>query len=83
VRKHLNADALNGTVRRTFEQVPEVGNGDYEIPLTDCLMSGYAMFVLKDPSLLAFDRRRIAEPHNLETIFGIKRAPVHPDANTA
>ena len=55
VRKHLNADALNAAVRKTFEQVSEVGNGDYEIPLTDCLMSGYAMFALKDPSLLALD----------------------------
>ncbi len=75
VRKHLNADGLNGAVRKTFEQVPQPGNGDYTIPLTDCLMSGYAMFVLKDPSLLAFDRRRIAEQHNLESIFGIKQAP--------
>ena len=82
VRTHLNADALNGAVRKTFEQVPEMGNGDYEILLTDCLMSGYAMFALKDPSLLAFERRRIAEAHNLETIFGIKRAPCDTQMRT-
>jgi hypothetical protein len=55
VRKHLNADALNGAVRKTFEEGPQPGNGNYTIPLTDCLMSGYAMFALKDPSLLALD----------------------------
>jgi hypothetical protein len=82
VRRHLNADALNGAVRKTFEQVPETGNGDYTIPLTDCLMSGYAMFSLKDSSLLAFDRRRIAEPHNLESIFGIKQAPCDTQMRT-
>lgn len=82
VRKHLNADALNGSVRKTFEQVPQPGNGDYTIPLTDCLMAGYAMFALKDPSLLAFDRRRIAEPHNLETIFGITQAPCDTQMRT-
>ena len=82
VRKHLNADGLNGAVRKTFEQVPQPGNGDYTIPLTDCLMSGYAMFVLKDPSLLAFDRRRIAEQHNLESIFGIKQAPCDTQMRT-
>jgi YD repeat-containing protein len=43
-------------------------NGASEIPLVDCLMSGYAMFSLKDPSLLAFDRRRTVEDHNLKTI---------------
>jgi hypothetical protein len=75
VRKHLNADALNGAVRNTFEQVSQPGNGNYSVPLADCLMSGYAMFALKDPSLLAFDRRRTFEPENLQSIFGIKQAP--------
>lgn len=82
VRKHLNADALNEAVRKTFARVLQPGNGDYAIPLTDCLMSGYAMFVLKDPSLLAFDRRRIAEQHNLESIFGIKQAPCDTQMRT-
>lgn len=75
VRKHLNADALNGAVRNTFEQVSQPGNGNYSVPLVDCLMSGYAMFALKDQSLLAFDRRRTFEPENLQSIFGIKQAP--------
>ncbi len=43
-----------------------------EIPLVDALMSGFAMFSLKDPSLLAFDERR-AKPENLSSIFGIQK----------
>ena len=31
------------------------------IPLVDALMSGLAMFALKDPSLLAFDKRRATD----------------------
>jgi hypothetical protein len=38
-------------------------------------MSGFAMFSLKDPSLLAFDERRIAAPHNLRTIYGMSSIP--------
>ena len=75
VRKHLSADALHGAVRKSFEQVAETGNGTSQIPMTDCLMSGYAMFSLKDPSLLAFDRRRATEDHNLKSIYGIEQAP--------
>jgi hypothetical protein len=41
--------------------------------LTDALMSVFAMFSLKSPSLLAFDKER-AEA-NLQRLYGIKRAP--------
>jgi len=38
-----------------------------EISMADALMSGFAVFSLKDPSLLAFDKRREADG-NLESI---------------
>jgi len=38
-------------------------------------MSAFAMFSLKDPSLLAFDVRRKVEGHNLQSIYGIGRIP--------
>ena len=41
----------------------------------DALMSGFAMFSLKDPSLLAFDERRKEEAHNLKSIYGIEQVP--------
>ncbi len=37
-------------------------------------MSAFAMFALKDPSLLAFDERR-AKPENLRQVFGIQHIP--------
>jgi len=45
-----------------------------DIRLEDALMSGFAMFALKDPSLLAFDQRR-AKPENLRPVFGMQNIP--------
>ena len=75
LRKHLNADALFNSVRTGFGNIQDHRNSNATIPLTDALMSGIAMFSLKDPSLLAFDERRSAAPHNLKTIYGIGSIP--------
>ena len=72
-RKHLSADALFRLVHSGFASLPEYRVGDVEITLTDALMSAFAMFSLKAPSLLAFDKER-AEG-NLRTIYGIERVP--------
>src|SRR6266849_10555175 len=72
-RKHLSADALFGLVRRSFANIADDRGGDVEIPLTDALMSAFAMFSLKSPSLLAFDTQR-AEG-NLRTIYGMACVP--------
>lgn len=75
MRKHLSASALHGAVRASFRQVADTANGTSEISMTDCLMSGYAVFSLKDPSLLAFERRRTVQEGNLRSVYGIERAP--------
>jgi len=72
-RKHLSADALFGLVRSSFATIPDDRLSDTDISLTDALMSAFAMFSLKSPSLLAFDKER-AEG-NLGTIYGIQHAP--------
>jgi Transposase DDE domain len=72
-RKHLSADALFHLVRSGFATIPDPRGEDVDIPLTDALMSAFAMFSLKAPSLLAFDKER-AEG-NLHTIYGIARVP--------
>lgn len=46
-----------------------------KIKLVDALMSGYAIFSLKDSSLLAFDKRREEGEDNLKKIYGIKEIP--------
>jgi hypothetical protein len=72
-RKHLSADALLRLVHNGFDHVPDHRPADTEITLTDALLSAFAMFSLKSPSLLAFDKERAAG--NLETIYGIDRVP--------
>jgi len=72
-RKHLSADALYGLLRTSFAKVPDPRHRESPIPLASALMSGFAMFSLKDPSLLAFDRRRHDE--NMKTLFGIEQIP--------
>jgi hypothetical protein len=73
VRKHLSADALFRLVHSGFASLPDHRLEDTEISLTDALMSAFAMFSLKAPSLLAFDKER-AEG-NVHTIYGIARVP--------
>jgi len=77
LRKHLNADALFMSVRREFEKIPEFRTGNIEISIPDALMSAFAMFSLKDPSLLKFDERRKEETEcqNLNNIYDIENIP--------
>jgi hypothetical protein len=75
LRKNLNADALLHTMRNGFTNIKDDRAGKVEHSLTDALMSGFAMFSLKDPSLLAFDERRSAAPHNLKSIYGLSSIP--------
>ena len=72
-RKRLSADALFGIVRSGFAAIPDHRLTDTDIALTEALMSAFAMFSLKAPSLLAFDKER-AEG-NWATIYGIQRVP--------
>lgn len=75
LRKHLNADALFHTMRKGFANIKDNRPGDVKHSLTDALMCGFAMFSLKDPSLLAFDERRSAAPHNLMSIHCLSSIP--------
>jgi len=72
-RKHLCADSLFNLLHGSFANIADDGVDEVEIPLSDALMSAFAMFSLKAPSLLAFDKQR-AEG-NLKTIYGIPHAP--------
>ena len=71
-RRHLHFDALIALARRRFEKFPEQRRCP-TFPLADTLMAGLAMFSLKDPSLLAFQRR--ARDHNLRSVFGLQAIP--------
>jgi hypothetical protein len=82
VRKHLSADALLRTVRNSFEQVGETRKGKAQIPMEDALMAAFAMFSLKDPSLLQFDKRRVERPINLKTIYKLVTIPCDTQMRT-
>ena len=72
-RKGLSADALFTLARKGFERIHDHRPADVEVSLADALMSAFAMFSLKDPSLLAFDERRNDE--NLKSVYHIENIP--------
>ena len=77
LRKKLSAPGLLGTVRKSFDAIADLRREGAPISLADALMSGLAVFSLKYPSLLQFDRQRNdpAEAHNLRTLYGVEQVP--------
>jgi hypothetical protein len=73
VRKHLSADALLSLLRSGFAALADHRPGQPDISLTDALLSAFALFSLKSPSLLAFDKERTEG--NLHQVYGIERVP--------
>jgi len=73
VRKRLSADGLHDLVRAAFRELPDQRHDGTTISVADALMSAFAMFSLKDPSLLAFDERR--HDKNLHNLYGIDHVP--------
>ena len=74
-RKRLSADALFRNIQQIFQKIPDPRTGNSPISLADTLMSGLAMFALKDPSMLAFDERRQQDEKNLQMIFHMENVP--------
>ncbi|MXZ50657.1 MAG: transposase [Rhodobacteraceae bacterium] len=79
-RKHASIPGLLSTIRTSFTDIPDpVRHRGFTI--VDCLMSGAAIFKLKAPSLLYFDRMvrgekaRSAVVGNLRNLFGVDKAP--------
>ncbi|MBF5059115.1 transposase [Candidatus Neptunochlamydia vexilliferae] len=80
-KKHLSAKGMLSKARLFFEGIKtpsKKGAGNKPtISLADCLMSGLAIFSLKFPSLLQFDKA-VGEgtiKHNLESLYGVEKAP--------
>lgn len=72
INERLSASSLYEIVRSEFGAIKDQRTKQVAISLQDILMSGFALFSLKDPSLLAFDARR-AEPENLHSVYGIEQ----------
>jgi hypothetical protein len=72
-RKHLTTDGLIHTLRNEFEKLPDSTPHTSNISLADTLLSGFALFSLKDPSLLAFEKRR--NDDNIKTLYRVQTIP--------
>ena len=80
-RKHLSADPLFKRLHKDFLGVSDHREGDPDISMADALMSGFAVFSLKDPSLLAFDQRRVTDG-NLKSIYHVESIPCDSQMRT-
>jgi len=79
--KSLSADSLFALVRAGFEQVPDRRAENAKVSLPDALMSGFAMFSLKDSSLLAFEERKGVDS-NLRSMYRIEKVPCDTQMRT-
>jgi len=76
-RKNLSAPRLLEKVRKQFKQLTDKRKGKPSYTLADVLMSALAMFGLKYPSLLQFDKNRHEKTikNNLKQLYGVKESP--------
>lgn len=78
-RKYLSAPGLIKTVCQQFSKIADVRKFRKQntITLKDHLMSGLAVFGLKCPSLLDFERKRkeTATEQNLRKLYHVEKAP--------
>jgi hypothetical protein len=77
LRKTLSAPGLLKIVRNEFKKILDHRRGKVDYILPDVLMSSLAMFALKYPSLLQFDKARHEKTikANLKNLYGVKKAP--------
>jgi len=73
--KKLRFDPLIKWLWSQFNQIDDTRGSNKSISLVDCLMSGFAMFSLKDPSLLFFNNNRTPREGSLQDVYQINRAP--------
>jgi hypothetical protein len=69
----LSFDALVRDIRSQAERLPDSRGRQCTYSVADALMSGFAMFSLKDPSLLAFQERR--NDFNMTSLYRINKVP--------
>ena len=77
-RKHLYLPGLLKRTKCNFDKIKDPISPRTSLSLSECLMSGLAVFSLKYPSLLQFEQSIHSEKivrHNLRTLYGIMQAP--------
>lgn len=74
----LSADALVSSLHAHFSKVKDFRDPQrIEISMADCLMSAYAIFALKFPSLLNFEKqmKEVRNFSNLQSLFKVVKIP--------
>lgn len=75
-QKKIKIDQLIAVLRECFQKVKDPRRGFKIISLDDFLMSSYAIYSLKYPSLLRFDRHSKEDiGHNIRALFDINDLP--------
>lgn len=77
IRRHLCADSLIRHIKKSFNKIKDNRGSNKKYSLTDVLMSSYAVFALKCPSLLVFDKKRKdkTELNNIRLLFKVDNVP--------
>ncbi|MFK7984376.1 MAG: transposase [Saprospiraceae bacterium] len=73
--KALSLDNLTVWLKGKFKRFKDVREDNKSIKMEDGLLSGFAMFSLKDASLLFFNNKRSVRKENLKTVYKIENAP--------
>ena len=75
-KKELSTTGLLSNAKKTFDKI-SIKIRNTTISTSDCLMSALAMFSLKAPSLLAFDKQKQDKIvlHNLHTLYKVENVP--------
>jgi hypothetical protein len=82
VQDRLSAGGLLKLLRSGFEEIEDHRAAELvKVSLPDTLMSAFAMFSLKDPSLLAFDQRRETDG-NLKRVYDLEEVPCDTQMRT-
>lgn len=71
----IHIDGLHKYLKSKFSKFTDKRDKNKSISLSDALMSGYAMFSLKDPSLLFFNNKRPSRQSNLSAVYYVENPP--------
>ena len=77
--KELKIDHLTKWLKGRFKGFSDIRGKNSSVELSDSLLSGFAMFSLKDPSLLFFNNKRPVRKENLKNVYKVGDAP--PDSS--
>lgn len=82
VLKSLKIDSLIGWLQVKFTRFTEYRAKNRSVQLVDALLSGFAMFSLKDPSLLFFNNSCTERGSNLKNVYKINKVPSDSEMRT-